>query len=125
MGKSSSRRQVVPKAVRRELVHPRGPDVVQERISSSPSWRKVEAVDSDAGSLPRGEEQQGDLQDLDPGEREAILLAVRAEAGLFLIDERAGRAASRRHGVTVTDRSVSSERPLRRVSSIRPMQYAI
>ena len=93
---------LVPEAVHRELVHPRGPEVVRERTSNSPSWMKVEAAESDAGSLRRGEEQEGSLQDLDPGEREAILLAVRKEADLLLIDERAGRAVARKRGITVT-----------------------
>lgn len=93
---------VVPEAVRRELVHPRGPEKVRERISASPSWMKVEPVGSDSEGIRPRKEKQGDLQELDPGEREAILLAVRKEAGLLLIDERAGRAASRKHGVTVT-----------------------
>ncbi|WP_251951903.1 DUF3368 domain-containing protein [Salinibacter ruber] len=93
---------VVPGAVHRELIHPKGPDVVRERISSSPSWMRVEAAESDADSLRRGEEQEGNLQGLDPGEREAILLAVRKEADLLLIDERAGRAVARKRGITVT-----------------------
>ena len=93
---------VVPGAVHRELIHPKGPDVVRERISSSRFWMRVEAAESDADSLRRGEEQKGNLQGLDPGEREAILLAVREEASLLLIDERAGRAAARKRGVAVT-----------------------
>lgn len=93
---------VVPEAVRRELVHSRGPEKVRARISSSPSWMKVDTAESDAGTLRPGEKQQGDLQDLDPGEREAILLAVRQEADLLLIDERVGRTVARTLGVTVT-----------------------
>jgi predicted nucleic acid-binding protein len=93
---------LVPEAVHRELVHPRGPEVVRERISSSPSWMEVEASGSDEEGLPLPEGNRGDLKELDPGEREAILLAVREEAGLLLIDERAGRAAARKRGVTVT-----------------------
>jgi predicted nucleic acid-binding protein len=93
---------VVPEAVRRELVHPRGPDVVRERISGSPSWLKVKATRTGEEGEPRLEEQRGDLERLDPGEREAILLAADEEADLLLIDERAGRAAARKHGVAVT-----------------------
>jgi len=93
----------VPEAVRRELVHPRGPDVVRERISATPSWMKVETVGSGDERIRRPlKEKQGDLQELDPGEREAILLAVREEAGLLLIDERAGRTVARKGGLSVT-----------------------
>jgi predicted nucleic acid-binding protein len=93
---------LVPEAVHSELVDPRGPDAVRERISCSPSWMKVKSTSSGEETLPLSEEKRGDLKELDPGEREAILLAVREEAGLLLIDERAGRAAARARGVTVT-----------------------
>jgi len=93
---------LVPEAVHSELVHPRGPEVVRERISSSPSWMKVEASGSGEEGLRPPGEKQGDLQELDPGEREAILLAVQKEAGLLLIDERAGRAVAGKFGITVT-----------------------
>ena len=66
----------VPEAVHRELVHPNGPDVVRERISDSPAGIKEETVGSGNGERSRGKEEPGDLQDLDPGEREAIRLSV-------------------------------------------------
>lgn len=93
---------LVPEAVRRELVHPRGPDVVRERISGSPPWITVEAVGPNSGERSSGPEKDGPLQDLDPGERSAILLAVSEGADLLLIDERAGRAGARTRGVKVT-----------------------
>lgn len=93
---------LVPEAVYIELVHPRGPDVVRERISGSPSWMKVEASSSDAEELSLPEGNPRDIKELDPGEREAILVAVREETSLLLIDERAGRAVARKLGVTVT-----------------------
>ncbi|WP_263788777.1 DUF3368 domain-containing protein [Salinibacter grassmerensis] len=93
---------IISETVHRELVHPRAPEVVQERISAYPSWMKVETAESDTDSRHSGKEQGGDLQDLDLGEREAILLAVREEAGLLLIDERAGRTVARKRGVSVT-----------------------
>jgi len=93
---------VVPEAVRRELVHPRGPEKVRERISASPSWMKVEPVGSGGEGIRPLEGERGDLQELDPGEREAILLAARDGTGLLLIDERAGRLVARKLGVTVT-----------------------
>ena len=93
---------LVPEAVHSELIHPKGPEVVRERISSFPSWMKVEASGSGEEGLRPPEEKQGGLQELDPGEREAILLAVQKEAGLLLIDERAGRAVAGKFGITVT-----------------------
>lgn len=93
---------VVPEAVHRELIHPRGPDVVRKRILGSPAWVKVEATGSGGVERRSGKEQHRDLQELDSGEREAIVLAMREEAGLLLIDERAGRTAAKKRGVTVT-----------------------
>lgn len=93
---------LVPEAVYRELVHPRGPQVVRERISGSPSWMKVETPDSSGGKPRPGEERRGDLKDLDPGERRAIVLAAREKESFLLIDERAGRAVARNRGVKVT-----------------------
>jgi predicted nucleic acid-binding protein len=93
---------IIPEAVHRELVHPRASEVVQERISASPSWMKVETAEADTDSRHSGKEQGEDLQDLDLGERESILLAVREEAGLLLVDERAGRTVARKRGVSVT-----------------------
>ena len=92
---------LVPEAVHRELVHPNGPDVVRERISDSPAGIKEETVGSSNGERSPGKEEPGDLQDLDPGEREAIRLSVQEEAGL-LIDERAGRTVARMYGIKVT-----------------------
>jgi predicted nucleic acid-binding protein len=56
----------------------------------------------DGGEHHPSGEDRGDLKDLDPGERRAISLAVREEAGLLLIDARAGRLIARKHGVRVT-----------------------
>jgi predicted nucleic acid-binding protein len=92
---------LIPEAVYRELVHPSGPEAVRERISGSPSWINVQTSSSKSQELRPGQRQQGGLQDLDPGERKAILLAAREE-GLLLIDERAGRALAKKFGVKVT-----------------------
>jgi len=93
---------LVPKVVYQELVHPRGPEAVRRQISSSPTWMNVEEPNPEDEGLGLTEEEQGDLQDLDPGEREAILLAVWEEDSLLLIDERAGRAVARKRGLAVT-----------------------
>jgi predicted nucleic acid-binding protein len=93
---------LVPKAVYHELVHPRGPEAVRRQISGSPTWMNVEEPNSEDEGLGLTEEEQGGLQDLDPREREAILLAVREEDSLLLIDERAGRAVARKRGLAVT-----------------------
>jgi len=84
---------LVPHAVMQELRHPRAPEAVAVWISRIPSWIEVRAVATPEDLL---------LQALDPGEREAIVLAESAHADLLLIDERQGRLEARRRGITTT-----------------------
>ena len=64
-------------------------------IETSPPWLSVEGVEEEGKSL-----QGKSLQSLDPGEREAIVLA-KEEAGILLIDEQAGRQVARNFGLEV------------------------
>ena len=93
---------LIPEAVYSELVHPRSPEAVRERISDSPSWLNVETLSLEDEGLRLGEEEQRGLQDLDPGEHKSILLATLEEGSLLLIDERAGRAFAKKFDVKVT-----------------------
>ena len=83
----------VPEAVRAELNHPETPPPVRAWIAAPPPWLDIRPspVGSDA-----------DLQALDEGEREAILLASKLGAGLILMDDRAGVVAARGRGLVVT-----------------------
>lgn len=92
---------LVPKTVRRELGHPQGPENVRGWIETAPSWLSVGEVRS-TGETQVSDSEAGDLQSLDPGEREAIVLAKQRDAEFLLIDERAGRRVARAHGVPVT-----------------------
>lgn len=52
---------------------------------------------------PTDSARLGELQrDLDPGEAEAIALAIERKADLLLVDERRGRRTARASGVRVT-----------------------
>ncbi|MEM6767624.1 MAG: hypothetical protein AAF655_21985 [Bacteroidota bacterium] len=42
------------------------------------------------------------IQYLDPGEAEAIVLALETKAGLLLIDERKGRRIAKEYGILIT-----------------------
>ena len=80
---------LVPDSVAQELQHPRTPAMVQEWITHPPVWLRVETVHgpSDAG-----------LDELDPGERDAIRMALVRGIQTVLIDESEGRReAERRH----------------------------
>lgn len=73
---------LIPKAVQQELAHERSPTVVQSWISQPPEWLMIQTLD-----IPHDE----DLDNLDPGERAAIVLAVAREANLVIIDDLLGR----------------------------------
>src|SRR5437868_8036157 len=71
---------VVPDTVYRELQADRTPDKVVTFLKNSPDWLTVMA---DTGIIDY------DLFNIDPGEREGILLAERMSADLILVDDRA------------------------------------
>lgn len=88
---------LIPKAVRRELGHPQGPEAVRNWVEASPPWLSVRSIRANSG-----EHGENPLQSLDPGEREAISLASREDASLLLIDEQAGRKVARDRGLELT-----------------------
>lgn len=92
---------LIPKAVRRELAHPQGPEAVRSWIEASPSWLSTSSVRAEGREQRLGREAKR-LQSLDPGERAAIQLAGQEDARLLLIDERAGRRVARARGLEVT-----------------------
>ncbi|MEM9997217.1 MAG: DUF3368 domain-containing protein [Bacteroidota bacterium] len=82
----------IPETVRDELAHPHAPEAVRSWIDPAPDWLQV---------APAPATQDADLLRLDPGERDAILLAQSEEASLLLIDERIGRATARAWGLRI------------------------
>ena len=84
----------IPAIVRDELDRPATPPSVRAWIAAPPSWLAVVPgpfLKADAAPTA-----------LDEGERDAIALAVRLRADLVLMDDRAGVAAARARGLTVT-----------------------
>jgi predicted nucleic acid-binding protein len=81
-------RVIIPQGVFEELQRDRTPQFVREWITNRPEWLEVRTVQS--SSSP-------DLDNLDAGEREAILLAEEIKADAVLMDDKDGRrkAASR------------------------------
>lgn len=84
---------LIPPAVREELCHPNAPDGVRAWIAQPPSWLSVLSL-----KLP----VNPTLAHLDPGEREAIVLASEQQTTLLLMDDRDGTVAARRLGLKVT-----------------------
>jgi predicted nucleic acid-binding protein len=87
-------RVFVPPEVLAELADGGAPAEVLEWIQARPEWLEVRAV----------REQQSDpaLQQIDPGERAAILLAQEEPDVLLLIDDAAGRAEANRRDIPNT-----------------------
>ncbi|HSS78085.1 MAG TPA: DUF3368 domain-containing protein [Thermoanaerobaculia bacterium] len=83
----------IPQAVATELTHTEAPPVVREWMAKPPAWLEIRLVQP---RIPR------DLRHLDPGEREAILLAEDLRADQVVIDDWEAREAAARRGLMVT-----------------------
>lgn len=82
---------LIPGAVLRELESPQAPQEIRRWMASRPNWLEFREVTSTPAEL---------LQ-LDDGEREAIALARTTGTTLILLDEKKGRQAARKHGLSV------------------------
>ena len=89
-------RLIIPKAVYRELVDidPPVPGTVEVQTVA---WLEVQQVTNSETVVRLQQEAR-----LDPGESEAIALALELQADLLLIDERCGRAEAHRLGLRIT-----------------------
>jgi predicted nucleic acid-binding protein len=87
-------RVIVPPEVLAELADNGAPPGVLDWIRSRPEWLQVRA--------PHTDQNDPALQQIDPGERAAILLAQEELDVLLLIDDAAGRAEADRLGIPNT-----------------------
>jgi predicted nucleic acid-binding protein len=85
-------RVVIPRAVQEELLRPAAPEAVRSWMSRLPSWLEVRnpVIAPDPA-----------LVLLDPGERDAILLATQLHANQLIVDDRQGRQEARKRGIAV------------------------
>jgi predicted nucleic acid-binding protein len=84
---------LIPTMVLRELENPGTPGIVRAWLTRLPVWIVVREVHVLADPV---------LDQLDPGERQAIQLAKDEKADLLLMDEREGVSVARRLGLIVT-----------------------
>lgn len=82
----------IPRAVYRELSDSAAPMAVQTWIVNPPDWLSIKSVE-------RSPDARVNL--LDPGEREAILLAQEIGADLLLLDDMKARRIATERGVAI------------------------
>ena len=83
---------VIPQTVREELLRPVAPEIVRTWTAQAPAWLEARTPANSADSS---------LSALDPGERDAIMLAAELRAGQLIVDDREGRRLAEDRGITV------------------------
>ena len=84
---------LIPRAVAVELTHPEAPLILRSWMADPPAWLEIHPI------RPRS---SSDLDRLQLGEREAILLAEDVGADQIVLDDLAAREAAWRRGLEVT-----------------------
>jgi predicted nucleic acid-binding protein len=84
---------IIPQAVYSELTDASAPAPVTTWIAASPDWLRIQVVNQPPDAIV-------DL--LDPGEREAILLAQELNASLLLLDDMKARRAAIKKELIIT-----------------------
>lgn len=79
---------LIPPGVLKELQHPSAPKAVVDWLSALPDWIRVQAPTVLQSEL-----------NLDPGETEAISLALELHVPAIIIDEASGRRAAQSRGL--------------------------
>lgn len=85
-------RVLIPGAVARELQAASAPPAVKAWITAAPNWIEIRTV---------ADPDEPALTGLDPGEREAIILAENVDADAVIIDDKAGRQEAQRRRLRV------------------------
>ncbi|HEY9650848.1 MAG TPA: DUF3368 domain-containing protein [Coleofasciculaceae cyanobacterium] len=82
----------IPQTVADELSASESPSVVKNWMTQPPDWLQIQA-NTTIQSL--------ELEKLDPGEREAILLAEQLQANLVILDDKAARRIALERGLKI------------------------
>jgi predicted nucleic acid-binding protein len=83
---------VIPRAVREELLRPSAPEMVRNWTNQLPIWLEVHTPVNAADAS---------LATIDPGERDAIILASELKADQLIVDDRQGRHEAEKRGIPV------------------------
>ncbi|EDX73413.1 hypothetical protein MC7420_1209 [Coleofasciculus chthonoplastes PCC 7420] len=82
----------IPQTVADELSASESPPVVKRWITHPPNWLQIQLLKTSQGI---------ELEKLDPGEREAILLAEELKANLVILDDKAARRIALKRGLRI------------------------
>lgn len=82
----------IPQTVADELGASESPPVVKRWIAQPPDWLEIQSTETP---------QKAELGKLDPGEREAILLAEELKASLVILDDKAARRIATERGLKI------------------------
>ena len=83
---------IIPQAVYQELQAEKTPKAVKEWIENYPNWLIIRNITNASDS---------ELDKLDQGEREAIILAEEIKANLLIVDDRAARNLANKRGLKI------------------------
>ncbi|NER22130.1 MAG: DUF3368 domain-containing protein [Symploca sp. SIO1C2] len=83
---------IIPQAVADELSASESPNIVQSWISQPPDWLQIKIIELN---------QDIELDTLDLGEREAIVLAEQVKANLVILDDKAARRIAAKRGLKI------------------------
>ena len=86
----------IPSAVRDELSRAETPEMVRDWIKEPPTWLDVRS--------PHEDDLDDGLENLDDGERAALILVASMEADLLLMDDRESTRVARGKGLRVIGR---------------------
>jgi predicted nucleic acid-binding protein len=84
---------IIPTIVRDELVHPRAPEAVRTWMQAPPLWLEPRVTPASPFD--------GALENLDEGEKAALVLAASLSAELILLDDREGARVALEKGFGV------------------------
>lgn len=85
-------RVIIPQGVLEELQRDKTPQTVKEWVAKRPEWLEVRAVQSASSREP---------DNLDAGEREALLLAEEISADALLMDDKDGRKEAAKRNMVI------------------------
>ena len=83
---------IIPQAVHNELADTRSPQAVKQWIENPPDWLEVQKLEDDSAEA---------LEDLDLGERQAILLLEQLNADLLLVDDQHAREVAQARNIRI------------------------